>query len=304
MEDKNNYGDLLRLVIKSVLLALCGVFFPFIYIFLPAMYIAESIKRGILEIIGVFLGLCLVIGLIFSPINGVVIFTIFGPLILVFHYMIVSKKSAEMTLIAGAVSFFTSVIILLISFGVNAEVLNSKDTISGLINLYTDMGREVGMSESEIFMISSKISEMYKMFLQMAPSYLIISSLVFSYIIYISVTRTMYTRGKIIIGPPSLELLRIPRDLIFLGIITIVVFKIFNISKDYEIISKNLLYITLFLLFVEGLAIVKFFMTSMKVNRFLQTIIIIISLTFSYVQLLLIFLGFVDLIVNFRKLVV
>ena len=302
LEDKKNYGDLLMLAIKSILLALCGVVFPFLYIFFPSMYIVESIKEGILKIMGIFIGVCVLLGAIFNPIDGFVVFTIFGPLILVFHYMITSRKSRTQIFIAGAISFFASVIVLLVSFGINSEVLNSKKTLEGLINIYTNIGSEVGLADTEFFDITSRVSNLYYTFLQMAPSYLIISSLVFSYIVYISVVRTMFAKGRIIIGPPTLEFIKIPKEVIFLGFATIGVLYLLKFPQGTEIIYKNLLFILLFLLFVEGLAIIKFFMTSMKISRFLQTIIIIVSLTFPFLQMLFIFLGAVDLFIDFRKI--
>ena len=161
LEDKKNYGDLLMLAIKSILLALCGVVFPFLYIFFPSMYIVESIKEGILKIMGIFIGVCVLLGAIFNPIDGFVVFTIFGPLILVFHYMITSRRSRTHIFIAGAISFFASVIVLLVSFGINSEVLNSKKTLEGLINIYTNIGSEVGLADTEIFDITSRVSNLY-----------------------------------------------------------------------------------------------------------------------------------------------
>ena len=44
LEDKKNYGDLLMLAIKSILLALCGVVFPFLYIFLKLNQFSANYK--------------------------------------------------------------------------------------------------------------------------------------------------------------------------------------------------------------------------------------------------------------------
>nr|WP_245149646.1 DUF2232 domain-containing protein [Peptoniphilus raoultii] len=301
MNENKNYGNLLSLMVKSFLLAIFGIVFPVIYIFFPAMYISESLKEGIFKIMGIFLAVCLLIGAIFNPLNGLIVFAIFGPLILIFHYMISTKKSWQMTLLAGAISFFISIIVLILSFGINGEVINSPDTIKGITEVYNNIGQEVGLSDSEIFSLTNRISQMYKAFLQMAPSYLMVFSLVFSYIIYISVTRTMFARGRIIFGPPPLEFVKIPREFILFVGLSIFVLYLFNGSGDYYVFNKNLMFIFFFALFIEGFALVKFFMARFGLNTFLQTIIFIIALTIPYIQLIFIFLGFMDMFINLRK---
>lgn len=304
MNKETNYMELIKLFARSMLISVVGMIFPFIYIFFPSMFVVEAVKKGILKVMATLVLVVLLIGAIFGPLQAIIVFTIFGPLILIFHYMITTNKSISQTIMATSIIFFISIIVLMLSFGIDSNVLNSQDTINSITAFYGNIAREAGLSESDIITFTQSAEFLYKRFLQIMPSVMIIVSVVVSYFTYTVAGRTLLASGKFIKQPSSLEFLRIPREVVFLSIAT---FAITYLLRDYigewiGIFNINLLNIIYFLLFANGIGFLKFLMTRYGVKRFLQFIFIGLSLAISSLQLLVIIIGGIDALLNFRKI--
>lgn len=304
MEKKTDYLSLVKLFLRSIFISIIGAIFPFIYILFPSMFIVESIKEGILKVMGT---LALVVGVVsigFGAIYGLVIFTIFAPLILMFYYMIITNKSVAQTIIVTAFTFFTSILVLMYAFGINAEVLNSNDTYLNIANFYKEIATKTNLSLTEISSLEQNFQYMYRSFLQSLPSILIIASLILSYITYTMVGRTLITKGKFITQPSSLEFLRIPQNIVILSVITAIGVYIFkdNLGALAEVFNINLVNIIGFFLFATGLGVVKFNLTRFGVKRFMQGVFVMFCITFSFLQIFVAVIGAFDYIFNFRKL--
>lgn len=304
MEKKTDYLSLVKLFLRSIFISIIGAIFPFIYILFPSMFIVESIKEGILKVMGT---LALVVGVVsigFGAIYGLVIFTIFAPLILMFYYMIITNKSVAQTIIVTAFTFFTSILVLMYAFGINAEVLNSNDTYLNIANFYKEIATKTNLSLTEISSLEQNFQYMYRSFLQSLPSILIIASLILSYITYTMVGRTLITKGKFITQPSSLEFLRIPQNIVILSVITAIGVYIFkdNLGALAEVFNINLVNIIGFFLFATGLGVVKFNLTRFGVKRFMQVVFVMFCITFSFLQIFVAVIGAFDYIFNFRKL--
>jgi len=296
--------ELIKLFTRSMLISVVGMIFPFIYIFFPSMFVVEAVKKGIVKVMATLLLVVLLIGAIFGPLQAIVVFTIFGPLILIFHYMITTNKSISQTLMATSIIFFISIIVLMLAFGIDSSALNSQETINNITSFYGNIARDAGMSESDVISFTQTAEYFYKRFLQIMPSVLIIISIVVSYFTYTASGRALLASGKFIKQPSSLEFLRIPREVVFLSIAT---FAITYFLRDYigqwiGIFNINLLNIIYFLLFANGIGFLKFLMTRYGVKRFLQFIFIGLCLAISSLQLLVIIIGGIDEIMNFRKI--
>lgn len=304
MEKETDFKGLLRLFTRSIIISMIGMIFPFLYILFPSMYVAESVKEGIIKVMATLLAVVLLIGALLGPIEAIIIFTIFGPFILIFHYMITTKRSVSMTILATSLIFFTSIMVLLFAFGINSEVLNSKETIMAITNFYKNLGSDTGINSGALAIFADNIEIYYKKFLQILPSVLIIISLVTSYVTYTWAGRNLLSRGIIIIQPSSLEFLKFPREIIFLSLASLA---LFSLTGDYfgpsgSVFIINLMNLVFFMLYVSGLAIVKYYMTRMGLKNFLQYLLIGLTFTLSSLQIFVIILGGIDQIINFRKI--
>ena len=304
MEEETDYKGLIRLFTRSIFISMVGMIFPFLYILFPSMYVAESVKEGIIKVMATLLAVVLLIAGFMGPVQAIVVFTIFGPFILIFHYMITTKRSVSMTILATSLIFFTSIMVLFFAFGINSEVLNSKDTINSITEFYKNLAGEDILSSGTMAIFTENVELYYKKFLQILPSVLIITSIVTSYVTYTWAGRSLLARGIFIIQPSSLEFLKFPREIIALSLVSLA---IFSLTGDYfgptgQVFMINLMNLVFFMLYVSGLALAKFYMTRFGVKRFLQFLLIGLSFTISSLQIFLIILGGLDQIVNFRKI--
>lgn len=301
--EKKNKGGLARLFFKSLLLAMCGIIFPFLYMFFPAMYIIEALKEGILKSIGVLVAVCILIGLLYSPLYAIVIATIFAPLILTLDYFIKTNRPVGMGITASSVIFFVSTIVLFYSFGIDSETLHSGETLNKITGMYMEMAKESRINNFEISSFENTVRIMYDTFLLQLPSILVIISLIMGYVTYTMVGRSLLFEGKLIAQPSSLEFLKMPKEIIFLGTITLLITQLVGQSiEGSEVFSINLQSIILFLVFVQGLGILKFFMQKFSIPRLLQITILAIAIFTGFLKVALVIIGAMDFIVNFREI--
>lgn len=304
MEKETDFKGLFRLFTRSLFISIIGMIFPFFYVLFPSMFVVESVKEGIFKVMATLALLVLLIGALAGPIVAIVVFTIFGPFILIFHYMIITDRSVSMTILTTSLIFLISIMVLFFAFGINADVLNSSETINKLINFYTNFASEAGLNDVDLALFSENAKIYYKKFLQILPSVLVISSVVISYITYTTAGRTLITKGKFIRQPSSLEFLKLPKEVIILSIVTVA---IFSLTGDYfgpsgQVFIINLMNVIFFMLFASGIAVIKFYMTRSNLKSFLQFLIIALCLTISSLQIFVMIIGALDQIVNFRKI--
>lgn len=304
MNKETNFMELFKLFTRSMLISFVGMIFPFIYIFFPSMFVVEAVKKGIIQVMATLILVVALIGMVFGPLNAIIVFTIFGPLILIFHYMITTNKSISQTFMATSVIFFISIIVLMLAFGIDSNVLNSQETINSITSFYGKIASDAGMSETDIMAFRQTAEYFYKKFLQIMPSVMIITSVVMSYFTYTIVGRTLLASGKFIKQPSSLEFLKIPREIIILSIVTFAItyFLSDTLGEWAQVFNINLLNIIYFLLFANGIGLLKFLMTRHGIKRFLQFVFIGLCLAISSLQLLVILLGGLDELFNFRKI--
>lgn len=304
MEKETDFKGLFRLFTRSIFISMIGMIFPFLYILFPSMYVVESVKEGIIKVMATLIAVVFLIGAILGPMEAIIIFTIFGPFILIFHYMISTNRSVAATILATSLIFFTSIMVLFFAFGINSEVLNSRETINAITSFYTNIAKDAGLSQGDLTAFSQSAEIYYKRFLQIFPSILIILSVVTSYITYTTAGRSLLSKGKFIMQPSSLEFLKFPREIILLSLATLV---IFALAGDYfgtsgEIFTLNLMNLLYFMLFVAGISVLKFFMTRFAFKSFLQFLLIGLCLALSSLQIFVMIIGALDQIINFRKI--
>lgn len=304
LEKETDFKGLFRLFTRSIIISMIGMIFPFLYILFPSMYVVESVKEGIIKVMATLIAVVLLIGAILGPMEAIIIFTIFGPFILIFHYMITTNRPVAQTIMATSLIFFTSIMVLFFAFGINSEVLNSRETINSITGFYTNIAKEAGLSQGDLSNFAASAEIYYKRFLQILPSVLIIISVVTSYVTYTTAGRSLLSKGKFIMQPSSLEFLKLPREIIMLSIATLA---IFSLTGDYfgpsgQIFTLNLMNLVFFMLFAAGISVLKFYMTRFGFKSFLQYLLIGLCLALSSLQIFVMILGALDQIVNFRKI--
>lgn len=298
--DKNTVNNLLKLMTKSTFIALLGSFFPVLYILFPAMFVAESLKEGIVKTMGCFLGVCLILSALISPLVGISILTMFGPMILIFNYMIINKHDVNTTIVVNAILFFVSMIFISYTSGITPEALKSQEMISKFI----EMQRELLDSSVSMDLSTADFTMIYNRTLQIMPSVLLLISLFMSYTTYTIAGRSLLRDKKIIMQPSSFIFFRLPNGIVISSIIGVLGIILFQeaIGDNYFVIIENIVIVMATLLFFEGLSVAKFFMMRAKLVGFLQILIMVSALVIPGVQIIFIGLGIFDVLLNFRNI--
>mgnify|MGYP001268904148 CR=1 FL=1 len=297
--DKNTTNNLLKLMTKSSLIALLGSFFPVLYILFPAMFVAESLKEGIVKVMGCFIGVCLILAILISPVVGISVLTMFGPMILIFNYMIINKYDVNTTIVVNAIIFFVSMIFISYTFGITPETLKSQDTISKFI----EMQKELLDASVNVDFSTSNITMIYNRTLQIMPAILLLMSLFISYTTYTITGRTLLKENRIIMQPSSFIFFRLPNGIVISSIIGVAGVFLFQelIGENYFVIIENIVIVMGTLLLFEGLSVAKFLMMKARMASILQILIIVCALIIPGVQIIFIVLGFFDVLLNFRN---
>lgn len=300
MENKSN-TNILKLIIQATLIAMIGLFVPIAYVFFPTLFVTHSIKSNIGKSMGALCVVSVILGLLEGVNLGIMIFTLFGPMILLYNYMILSKRSVEATIIINAILFFISMGVVAYTQGITPETLKSQETMNAIKLLETNVIEKVG----DIPEISNgAFVALYNKGLQLLPASMLIAALFTSYMTYRQTGYDLFKEKIIIIQPSSFAFFRLPSGVFLSGIIGITVIYMLKetLGIEFDIIMENMFIVYLALLFFEGLSLAKFLLMRLKVGPILQFIVFILMLSLNSLQLGMVIAGFLDLIFNFRKI--
>lgn len=296
-----DYGRIFNLLVKSILISLAGIVFPISYLFLPAIFITESLIDGIIKIMFIFIVSCGIVAMASDLLIGMFIFGIFAPMILVFHYMILKKKDVISVLLFSTGVLFISILFNGYSYGINAEYLNSQATLNNFINIQKSI---IDSGNYSTLLDEATLTVLYNKFLQILPGLLVVGSLMTSYITYLIVGRSLLKKGRFIPQPSSFRFLRLPNGLTYM---ISLLFILSIIIKDFvgdfsSIIVDNLFILFGSILFVLGLSVITFFLSRIKLGSVFKGIFIFILLSIPGSWILLIVVALLDIIFNLRRL--
>lgn len=296
-----DYGRIFNLLVKSILISLAGIVFPISYLFLPAIFITESLIDGIIKIMFIFIVSCGIVAMASDLLIGMFIFGIFAPMILIFHYMILKKKDVISVLLFSTSVLFISILFNCYSYGINAEYLNSQATLNNFINIQKSI---IDSGSYSTLLDEATLTVLYNKFLQILPGLLVVGSLVTSYITYLIVGRSLLKKGRFIPQPSSFRFLRLPSGLTYmisLLFILAIIIKAF-VGDFSSVIVDNLLILFGSILFVLGLSVITFFLSRIKLGSVFKGICIFILLSIPGSWILLIVVALLDIIFNLRRL--
>lgn len=283
------------LVIQAVFIAVIGSMFPPMFLLFPAIFVFEAMSEGILKSFLMFIITCMFLVTV-SIDYAVIIFSLFGPMILIFHLMMSKNFDQHSTVFIAAAMFFVSVIVVLYAFGVNPELLKSKEIINSFLDMQKTMGFNQ-ISETDLMIL-------YNRSLQLMPATFVIMSLILSYItFYVSVKRLIVLRGLDINYKPFMYF-NAPRGIIMAGVISIGALYAFGdqIFSGANLVIENLVLVFGSILFFLGLSVVMFMLNKMKAGGFIKFIVPVLGFMIPGAQILFIATGLLDNIFNFRRL--
>lgn len=292
--------NVISIISKSVLIMLIGIVFPLIYIFLPAIFIAESLKSNIFKAMGMFIGCCVMVALFVDNSIGFFILGAFGPIILIYNYLILNKYEVSTSVVIASVVFFISISVSLYNSGVTTDVINSANSVSKFIEMQSKL-----MNQDLLEYVSrADLVIAYNKSLQMLPSLIVLISLIVSYLTYLFTGRKLLRSGVLIAQPPSFIFFKIPRGIMFTFFMSSVILYFFkdNVGYSYNLIINNVLVVFNAILFFVGLSNLHFAMIKLQTKSFSKIFLTVGAFLIPMVSASLVLVGFLDTVFNFRKL--
>lgn len=290
--------SLLPMILQSIGIGIIGILFPVAYIFLPMIFLTEAIDKGLVKIMGTFLGLCLFLELLI-PKLGMTIFTLFGPLILILHYCLVTKKDFERTFSLASGIFVISIMLTLQSTGV-LDFIRQEDFPQKLIA----MQKEAGIWQEGMEAYLPTFENVMRKGVQYLPGLVVIISLLVTYLTMTFTGRKLLLRGKLVVQPSSFFYFRLPKGLLFVMALFSLGAAAFSkeLSQSAPLLVNNGILVAGFLFFVQGLAVMDFLFIKLKILRIFKTILLVMIVFTPIVQIPIAFLGLCDSIFNLRRI--
>lgn len=273
------------------------------------LYMRHNLKNTIISL--VVTGI--ITGIMYNPIYSLTSTIMFGLIGIVLGYSIKNKKSFGFTLSILSLAFILGT---LLDFTVYAKLINNTSLsefinqfINQLIEVFDEtitMYKNLGMPEQQLKPILDSLEAAKSgLLLKMMPAFLIISAVLFSYLTFIiskSILKKLRYNDIMEITPISkiqisIKVATIVAIFLLIGVILVRQ----NIKhSDYILISTQLILQYMFL--IEGISVAIFYLKN-KFNMSKGLIIVIMIFTiFSKLGMIYFVLGFMDVIVDFRKL--
>lgn len=255
----------------------------------------------------------IITGAIYNPIYGLTTTIMFGLTGIVLGYSIKNKKSFGFTLFVLSISFILGTVV---DFAVYIKLINntslyefineSMNEMDMVFNQIIDMYKNLGVSEQQLKPILESL-QVFKsgLFIKMIPAILIMSAVMFSYLTFIISKPILKKLGYNNI----IEFKPISKIQISIKVATIVaIFLLIGVILDkqnikygdYILVSTQVILQYMFL--IEGMSVTIFYLKN-KFNMSRWIIIFVMLFTIlSKFSMIYFILGFMDLIIDFRKL--
>lgn len=291
-----------------VIFAFIGFYmFPILSIFypVPAIILAHrhSIKYSILATVAS----SIIAGILTNILVGVSILLFYGLPGIALAYMIKKRYKSFEILVGGTAVFLVFTIISIEMFQVITGV-GFVDELRGIFNeslkIQLNIIKGLNPSDYEVNTLEKMFQSTIDFVLSIIPAILIISSMFISYINYWTASTVLRRMGNKVVQVPRFKNFRLPNNVIIgTAVILLATFilKYINVFY-YETILINVTVLVFTIFFIQGIAVILFFIDKIKVPKALK-IILIILVIFSFPLMMLIsILGLLDSLLNLRKI--
>lgn len=308
--DNKNMGNLLRtlgiVLGMSLFTIVVLIFFPPLIIVFPVMFIIVGIKNGMVEGIISLMTTCTILAYIIDPIMALYLFLAFGPIIITIIYTTKKRKSTMEVLLYSTIVLFTSILLVVALVNVKEGniLMEFEDIFKQSLSLRLESLKELGLTSYEISEDKNYLENEFNKMILIAPAVLLLMSLIVSYINYAISIKGLKRVGINIVNIPKFSRFRLPNNI---GLGTIVMFITIFIAKQlnfiyFDAILQNIVVLLGFMLLIQGLSIIDFFLIKIKVKTFFRIIFITLTLIIAPLITLVSMLGLIDVIFDFRKL--
>lgn len=293
----------LKLLLYSVLLVMGGLFVPILFAFIPAMFLSEMRFQGVLPISGVFVGACVLIGLLTDPLMGLTILTVMGPLILILDYCMRTDRSVDTTMALGTMLFLLSLGFILYRTG-TIQAIESGELMKNFNAVQGELMQKASLTDMEQARLAMTFKTTMNRAIALFPAFFLLSGLAVVYLSYRISGRNMRIGGEKVICPGPFFLMHLPRVpiLISLGLLGAALAMNYFMTLGIEPYVLNGLVVAVSLLAFQGMSIVNFYLLRFVPSPFLRGMIMLFILVVPVGQMGLAALGLIDQFIDVRSL--
>lgn len=305
MQNNNDmYIDLAKQVLWASLLGILGyTMLSILLIFYPFLFMESSIEYGIKEASISMLASGLVIGLIIGFLPALVLIGMYLPVVLAFHYGILSGK--------GFWTVFALMLVVYIIVGLsiggglfrNIDLNSIEHSLEEAIGAQREALSET-MTDLELRRFEQALRQSFEFSRAIMPATSLIFAMIGLYVNYLLAGRRLLTKRILIVQPPMFSNLSIPKEtLLVLGgfFLLGLIFQAMDVTMPIDI-TINGVAIFAFVYFINGLAFVSFYMNRLNIRGFVRILIYIMIFTIFVIPLIIIVLGLVDSLFDIRRL--
>lgn len=297
----------------AAILAIVHTYVPFlgfILYFIPVPFIILGKRHGIGFSILSVITAAVIVGSLTQPLTMFVIL-LPGIIAVVMGYMMNKQYSASMIFLGGSIAAIVSLILsnslaTAVSGMSMYQILNEVFTEAGRIQI--EFMQSIGMDAANVEQRRIEMENMTKLILMIIPTLIIMGGVFFTYINYVLTVfilkRIGYKAEAIPPKLPPLKELRLPRSFL-MGTLLIIILtaltRYLNIVH-FDTLVVNIFLIFQFIFFIQGLAVILFFMSVYKASKLLRIVIFFFLLFNPMGAFMVAMIGLIDSFLNLRKL--
>lgn len=301
--------EVVWMVALICMLTIVGAYIPalaLVIFFVPTPFIVlgkrYGTKLGILSVVA--WGLIIVR---FFGIYSMFFIVLFGMTSIVIVYMMNKEYKPQQVFGAGA---FAALIGLILSiylgskiFGVDL-IVQISEGFKKSMEMQIDIYQTMGMEQQNLAEFKKSLESVTQLITMAIPAEMVIISSFFAYINYKFAIRILRKTNDKIQGLPLLKDIRLPKNIImgtFLIMLLTMATRYFKFA-NYQSLVLNIFLIFQLVYFIQGLAVISYFLNVSRLNRLVRIIIYTLLLFNGSGMVILAIVGFTDALVNLRKL--
>lgn len=299
--------SILAIGISTIYMLIAIYFLPVLGILFPAAFIVLGIRNGMKYNITSMIISTLLLGLFADKTIGFFILLAFAPISIALNYLIKKRKSSQeimlYTTIVALISYIITITLLGKITGISF-VNQIEEAFSQVLKSQIKLLKDMGLSSYEMYETTDNLKNIYEYMILIIPSTIIMFSMFTAFLNNIISTSILRKMGYGIVSVPRFSYFKLP-DNIILGTIVIYVgvFILRALKVTYhETILINVTLLISFFFFLEGLAVIIFYLNKSRLNKVIKGILIIFIIATVPLSAIISIIGFLDIIFDFRRI--
>lgn len=299
--------SILAIGIATVYMLIAIYFFPIIGILFTIPFIILGIRNHMKYNIASIIISTLLIGIFTDKATGFFILLAFAPISVVLNYSIKKRNNSQQTMFLTTIAALISYIIVIVLLGRvtgTSFIKQLEESFSQVLKYQINLLKDMERTSYEIYESTDVLESLYEYIILMVPSTIIMVSMLTAYlnsIISISILRKI---GYGIVGVPKFSYLKLPNNIImgtisiYLGVFILKFLDVFY----HETIFMNITLLISFFFFLEGLAVIIFYLNKSRLNKIFRWILILFIIITVPLSAIISIIGFLDIIFDFRRI--